>query len=58
MNQSEFFKFEQCKFRTRQEILKKSCCSNKTFKAYGCVLKKIFPLSPETHCKNCKEFSQ
>lgn len=56
MNENNFYKFEQCKYRTVTPIQKKGCCSNKSYQGYACKLKNIFPLSPITHCQKCKEY--
>jgi hypothetical protein len=53
---SEFLEFETCKFRSVSKIVKKTCCSSRKVEGYTCNLKKIFPLSPISHCQECKSF--
>lgn len=51
-----FLKFETCKYRSVSKNSKKACCGNRIIEGYSCLLKKIFPLSPISHCLNCKSF--
>ena len=50
-------KFETCKFRSQNKIVKISCCSSKNIEGYRCVKLDIFPLSYQIHCHVCKEYS-
>ena len=56
-NNTDFSKFENCKFRSGRQMLKTRCCSKK-ISAFKCVKKNIFPLSPIRHCSSCQEFEK
>jgi hypothetical protein len=52
----DFSKFEKCIFRSKRQLIKKSCCSGSKIFGFKCEKKNISPLSPIQHCSNCKEF--
>jgi hypothetical protein len=54
---TDFSKFENCKYRSKRQLIKTSCCSKK-ISAFKCLKKNIIPLSPIKHCLTCEDFVQ
>lgn len=56
--EDNFLKFETCKFRSKEKIIKKKCCGSGFLEGYACLQKKIYPLSPIRDCQKCESFSK
>lgn len=56
-NEDGIKKFETCKYRSTDEIIKPSCCSSGKIIGFRCELKNIYPVSFATDCKNCSDYS-
>jgi len=56
VNEEALNKFNNCLYRSTNEIVSKSCCSTQQTDGFKCELKDIYPLLMEKHCLNCEEF--
>ena len=56
--QSEgIFKFENCKFRSRNQTIKNaSCCSARKISGFYCAKINKFPVNFSTDCEKCTVF--
>jgi hypothetical protein len=53
------FKFENCKFRNKEVIVKNtSCCSAQKVSGYYCPKINKFPVNFSTDCEKCTLFEQ
>ena len=51
------FKFENCKFRNKELIVKNaSCCSSLKVSGYYCAKINKFPVNFSSDCEGCKKF--
>ena len=52
------YKFEHCKLRNSEKLIKTGCCSSRAVEGYYCNALNKFPVSFSKDCNNCKLFKE